>query len=623
MCQKYIANICLFYGLLFIFLPPAEAKSNRYYWQQEVKYNMDVRMDVENNQFTGIQTIKYKNNSPDALNKVFFHLFLNAFQPGSAMDIRAQANPKAGIGLGGRISRLLPHEIGYQHIISLTMDGKPVDFQVVGTILEVSLPKTIKSGQSVKFGMEYKAQVPAFVRRSGRDNNEGIQYSMAQWYPKLCEYDVQGWHADPYIIREFYGVWGDFDVRITIDAAYTVAASGILKNAAGIGHGYSDIETNTDGELTWHFIAERVHDFVWTADTDYTHDTHVGADGLVLHSFYKPSGEFTKNWEALLPIMEEALKYINANFGQYPYPVYSFIQGGDGGMEYAMATLITGHRPITSLVGVSVHEIMHSWYQQVLGFNESYYYWMDEGFTQYAAERVMNHLRTKGLIPGEPAKVLYEGFYTGYKKVVDQDIEEPLTTHADHFETSAAYNAAAYVKGALFLNQLEYIIGKPAFDKGMLEFFNKWKFKHPVANDFIKVMESNADIELDWYKDYWIYTTKTINYSIDTVVGNRDVTIALLERDSTMPMPIDVVVELTDSSKINFTIPLDIMRGFKKEIPAQGSAYEVLPDWDWVNPYYRLEIPYGIETIKSIRIDPTNRMVDMYRADNQWPMLKE
>ena len=622
MHQCDFAKICLFCGCFFFFLSEIEAKSHPCYWQQEVKYDMNIKMDVHTNQFTGIQTIKYKNNAPESLNKIFFHLYLNAFQPGSVMDIRSQASPKAGMGIGSRISRLMPHEIGYQHITKLTINGVPLNFEIVGTILEATLSKPIKPGQTVRLYMEYEAQVPAFVRRSGRDNNEGIEFSMAQWYPKLCEYDEQGWHADPYVGREFYGVWGDYDVEITIDAEYTIAASGVLKNAGTIGHGYSETEASHFGQQTWHFIANRVHDFVWAADREYVHDSHVCADGVVLHAFYKTSGNFKENWEALLPIMEEALKYINANFGQYPYPVYSFIQGGDGGMEYPMATLITGNRPIGSLVGVSVHEIMHSWYQMVLGFNESYFYWMDEGFTQYAAERVMNHLRSKGIIPGEPLPVLYEGFYKGYTTLVDQGIEEPMSTHADYFETSAAYNTAGYVKGALFLNQLEYIIGKPAFDKGLLDFFNTWKFKHPDANDFIRVMETSSDIELDWYKDYWIYSTKTIDYSVDTVVGNSNETIVLLRRDAAMPMPIDVSIQLSDGTRINYSIPLDIMRGFKSETPAQGPLYTILPDWDWVNPYYRIDLPYGMEQIKSIVIDPTRRMVDIYRADNEWPLAQ-
>lgn len=618
MPQQVFSVFCLVYGLLVSSLPVCEAQSKKDYWQQEVSYCMEVSLDVKTDQLTGSQTIKYRNNSPETLEKIFFHLYLNAFQPGSAMDVRARTLPDPDPRIGSRISRLNPRETGFQHILKLTQDGTDLDFEVAGTILEVKLAKPIKPGQSSRFDMQYEAQIPIQVRRTGHDNQEGIRYSMSQWYPKLCEYDKRGWHADPYIAREFYGVWGDFDVRININAAYTVAASGVLVNAEKIGHGYSNAFTPARDELTWHFIAKNVHDFVWAADPEYTHDTHTCADGVILHAFYRPHLSFTDNWQALLPIMEEALSYINANFGKYPYPVYSFIQGGDGGMEYPMATLITGNRSLTSLVGVSVHEILHSWFQMVLGFNESYYYWMDEGFTNYAAERVMRYLRSKRLIPGTPDPFPFEGFYAGYNNLVMADLQEPLSTHADHFENHASYSISAYAKGAVFLNQLEYVIGKPAFDKGMLAFFEAWKFKHPDDNDFIRVMEKVSGLELDWYKDYMIYTTKTIDYAIDTVESSGQTSTITLHRLSAMPMPIDIIIICKGGTTLYYTIPLDIMLGAKTETAEDGSVVQVLPDWTWVDPYYSFQVPLGTDQMLSVSIDPSRRMADLDRENNSW-----
>jgi hypothetical protein len=622
MTRKLISAFCLFYGSLWACLPIIAAQTPKYYWQQEIDYKMDITLNVETNRYVGHQEIRYKNNSPDVLDKVFFHLYLNTFQPGSVMDVRSQALKDADPRVGARISQLNADEIGFQRIRKLTQNGLSASFEENGTILEVKLAKPIQPGQSVRFDMEYDAQVPVQIRRNGRDNHEGVRYSMAQWYPKLCEYDMQGWHANPYIGREFYGVWGDFDVSITLDSKYTVAASGILKNRKKIGHGYAATPKSTGKMLTWHFIAENVHDFVWAADPEYIHDVHTCADGLELHSFYKPNETFNHNWEKLLPIMEEAFNYINVHFGKYPFPVYSFIQGGDGGMEYPMATLITGHRSLSSLVGVSVHELMHSWYQMILGFNESLYYWMDEGFTQYASERVMEHLKAKGLLPGEPDPNPYESFYTGYANIVEEGIEEPLSTHADHFDYNASYSIAAYVKGAVFLHQLEYVIGKPAFDKGMLDFYNTWKFKHPDANDFIRIMEKSSGLELDWYKEYFVFTTKSIDYAVDTLYGNSLESTIQLKRDGGMPMPVDVVVALKDGKIINYTIPLDIMRGAKKEEPVKGDPFQVLPDWNWVNPGFQFRIPFGIEKVSSVSIDPTGRMADLFRDDNTWPPPK-
>lgn len=609
--------------LLIVFISlavPVEvltAQSKKYYWQQEVKYKMDVRMDVKTNRFSGRQHIRYKNNSPDQLDKVFFHLYLNAFQPGSTMDVRSRTLPDPDPRVADRIQQLTPDEIGYQVIKKLTQNGKPLKFNVVGTILEVQLAKPISPGECDVFEMEYDAQVPLQVRRNGRDNREGIRYSMSQWYPKLCEYDENGWHAHPYIAREFYGVWGDFDVSITIDGDYTVAATGTLQNAKQIGHGYGPEPKIKPSDLTWRFKAQDVHDFVWAADPDYLHDVYQCKNGVILHTFYQPHPEFEANWKALPPIMEEAIDFINARYGMYPYPVYSFIQGGDGGMEYPMATLITGRRSITSLVGVSVHELLHSWYQMVLGFDESHYYWMDEGFTDFVETQVMQHLRAKGMIPGDTKAFPYEDAYKNYFTIVERGIEEPMTTHADHFDLNTSYSIAAYVKGAVFLHQLEYIIGKPAFETGMPEFYNAWKFKHPDANDFIRIMEKASGLELDWYKEYMVYTTKTIDYAIDTAYQKDDKAMIRLARISNFPMPVDVVVTLKDGSSIAYTIPLDIMRGSKIET-YNNSSYTLLNDWNWVNPTYDIQTTFSLDEIESIEIDPSRRLADINMANNIW-----
>ncbi len=622
MSCRLFSGFCLVSALLSACLSIAGVPADKSYWQQEIRYKIDVSLDVETHRFKGVQTIQYKNNSPETLDKVFFHLYFNAFQPGSAMDIRARTLADADPRVGSRISRLTQEEIGYHKIVKLAQNGVELDYIIQGTILEVQLSRPIRSGQSVKFYMEYESQVPVQIRRSGHDNAEGIRYSMSQWYPKLCEFDERGWHADPYIAREFYGVWGQFDVSITLDADYTVAASGVLQKVNNAGARFSETKNPAYQTNTWHYIARDVHDFVWAADPDYKHDVHTCADGLVLHSYYQPHETFNENWQALLPIMEEALRYINQHFGKYPYPVYSFIQGGDGGMEYPMATLITGHRSLTSLVGVSVHEVMHSWYQMVLGFNESYYYWMDEGFTNYAAERVMNHLRSKGLIPGDPDPMPYESFYNGYISLVMSGVEEALSTHADHFENNGAYGDAAYQKGALFLHQLEYVIGKPAFDRALLDFFNNWKFKHPDDNDFIRIMERTSGLELDWYIDYLVNSTKTVDYAIDSVFNYQGQSAIILSRLAAMPMPIDVMVNIKGGAKQYYTIPLDIMRGAKVENGPGDKPYQVLPDWDWVNPYYLFQLPFAAEQIISISIDPFLRMLDLDRENNHWPFSK-
>jgi len=605
---------------VLLLLPGALLQAQPERWQQKAEYDMAIDFDVKKHQFSGTQQLVYHNNSPDTLGKVFYHLYFNAFQPGSMMDVRSRSVADPDPRVSGRISSLEENEIGYQRIRSLKMNGKPLDYEVAETILEVQLADPILPGSKAVFDMEFESQVPVQIRRSGRDNAEGIAYSMAQWYPKMCEYDYQGWHANPYIGREFHGVWGDFDVTINIDRDYVVAASGYLQNPEEIGHGYGELAAkNSSGrKLSYHFIAPDVHDFVWAADPDYTHDTFTRKDGTVLHFFYQKNGNTEEAWGRLPAIMDKAFDFINANYGKYPYKQYSFIQGGDGGMEYPMATLITGERSLPSLVGVSVHELMHSWYQMALGTNESLYAWMDEGFTSWASDEVMNYLRGENLIPGRKIENPHASDYQGYANFVRSGFEEPLITHADHFVTNTAYGVAAYVKGAVFLSQLEYIIGQKAFRAGMLRYFDTWKFKHPNSNDFIRVMEKQSGLELDWYREYWVNTVHTIDYGIKSVEEAQKPagkTVVTLEKNGIMPMPLDVLVLYADGRKELFNIPLRIMRGHKQQEDPE-MPFKVLEDWPWVNPTYQFTLDAAPSEILDIIIDPDGRMADVNPDDN-------
>ncbi|PHI19164.1 peptidase M1 [Lewinellaceae bacterium SD302] len=585
------------------------------YWQQAIKYQMDIEVDVEKNQYAGQQRVNYTNNSPDTLNKVFYHLYFNAFKPGSMMDERTKAISDVDPRMGSRIGNLKPDEIGYIKVNSLTQDNQPVKYNEEGTILVVELNKPILPGQTTEFVMGWDAQVPLQIRRSGRDNKEGVRFSMSQWYPKLAEYDVEGWHANPYIAREFHGVWGDFDVRITIDRDYVIGATGYLQNPKEIGYGYADEPKRRKKMITYHYLAPNVHDFVWAADPDYTHDTFERADGTTMHFFYQKNEKTEENWAMLPKVMDEAFNFINKNYGQYPYKQYSFIQGGDGGMEYPMATLITGERPFMSLVGVSVHELMHSWYQMYLGTNEALYAWMDEGFTSWASSEVMNHLKKEKLIPGDVVENPHARSYSGLRGFRTSGMQEPLSVHADHFNTNAAYSVAAYVNGAVFLEQLRYVIGEGAFKRTMLRYYNTWGGKHPTPRDFIRIAEKESGLELDWYKEYWVYTTKMADYAITDVIDEGETTAITLTKKGEMPMPLEVKITTKDGKVNWYYIPIRIMRGEKPQ-PAYAENWTVLEDWPWTNPTYKIMLPVENNDIEKVEIDPRGRMYDDVLEDN-------
>ncbi|PZR27107.1 MAG: peptidase M1 [Citrobacter freundii] len=583
-------------------------------WQQRVKYLMDVDMNVQTNQFTGKQKLEYINNSPDTLTKVFYHLYFNAFQPGSMMDTRSRRQGTIPTGRGAdwddrvkdRIYNLKPEEIGYQKILSLKMNGRPQKYEVLETILEVKLDKPILPKTKVVFDMEFEGQVPLQIRRSGRDNpTTKVRYSMSQWYPKMCEYDYEGWHPTPYIAREFYGVWGDYEVNITIDKNYVLGGTGYVQNGNQVGFGYeaegAKIMKPAGDKLTWKFLAPNVHDFMWAADPEFKHMTKKIRNDLTLHLLYKQNDPKAATWENILTDAARALPYIEKTFGPYTYKQYSFIEGGDGGMEYPMATLLAS-------AGAWLHEWMHNWYQGIMGTNESLYAWMDEGFTSYASSRVQAFLAPK---PG----FAQEGNYRGYFSLVKSGKEEPLTTHADHFNTNSAYSAAAYSKGAVFLEQLGYIVGGETRDKILLEYYRQWRFKHPNAADFIRLSEKVSDMKLDWYKEYWVNSIKTIDYAFDSLWEDHGKTKIRIKRVGMMPMPIDLQLTFKDGSSEVHYIPLDLMYGAKA---AEDSIPRtVYPAWHWTSETYVVESNHRLADITQAEIDPSMRMADVERQNNK------
>ena len=566
------------------------SSSEENYWQQHVDYKMEIDMDVNTYQYKGIQNLVYTNNSPDILTRVYYHLYFNAFQPGSEMDVRSRNIPDPDARVGDRISKLKPNEIGYTKVTSLKQNGVIIKHETVGTVLEVELAKPIQPGEQVTFDMVFNAQVPVQIRRSGRNNKEGVALSMTQWYPKLAEYDFEGWHADPYIGREFHGVWGDFDVKLTIDKNYIVGGTGYLQN-----------ETEATGnKKTLHYKAPKVHDFTWAADPDYIHDTKQVPNGPLLHFYYKKTLAKDKlaNWKKMQPKTVELMQYFSKHIGKYPYKQYSVIQGGDGGMEYAMCTLITGNRKFGSLVGVTAHELAHTWFQFLLATNEAKHEWMDEGFTSYISDHAMNDIMNEG--KENPTS----SAYNNYIYLAKSGKEQPLTTQADRYNFNQAYGISAYSKGEVFMAQLGYVIGENNLRNTIKKYFNDFAFKHPKPLDIIRSAEKISNLELDWYLMDFGQTTNTIDYGVKAIDGNK----ITLERIGLMPMPIDITVTYTDGSSEDFYIPLQMMRGEKP------TSATLKPDWAWAYPTYTFETS---KQVSGVQIDPKNMMADITKENNK------
>ncbi len=618
-------------------------------WQQHINYNIKVSLDVNTHTLKGVEEVVYDNNSADTLQKVYFHMYWNAFQPNSAMDIRSRelgktilnvrrgapitsASNMSMVGQGDRqdwdarvkdrIQNLTPTQIGIQKVNQLSINGVAQKLIEHETILEVQLTKPIAPHTSVKMNLNFEAQVPTQIRRSGRDNSEGIRYSMSQWYPKMVEYDYQGWNTNPYIAREFYGVWGNYNVSISLPKNFTVGGTGVLENP--------NANADASGNKTWNFKGNNIHDFVWAADDQFKHLSKEVRKGLTLHVYYKQKNESADSaWANVLWAAEKALPYIEKKFGAYPYPQYSFIQGGDGGMEYAMATLIKGPG-----LGTVFHEWMHNWYQHVLGSNESLYPWMDEGFASYAEDDITywyeqnfafqspylteaakkqiiaNNEKTKTMLPA-----IQYGNYGSYLSLAKSSLEEPLSTHSDHYNTNFAYSSAAYSKGATFLGFLGYVIGDAVRDKVLIDYYNTWKFKHPNANDFIRVAEKTSGIQLAWLKEYWMNSTKTIDYGLNDIQAGTNTAIISIQRLGKMPAPLEVLITYKDGTSELHYIPLDLMLSGKL---AEGTNFRIVhPEYKWVQPTITFETTKPLSALKSIEIDPSYRLPDINRSNNK------
>lgn len=608
MTHKFLAIFIFAFGLF-------SAQQDAYY-QQYARYKMNIDVDAANFSYHGKQEIQYTNNSPDELSVVYFNLYWNAFKPGSIMDQRVQNQGKNADGRlaengVSRLSTIPPEEEGSQKINWLKQNGKEVKFEVQGTIMKVYLNEKIKPNSSTSFTMDWDSVIPKQIRRSGRNNREGIDMTMTQWYPKIAEYDYDGWATFDYVGREFHAPFADFDVTIKIDKDYVVGAGGILENPSEV-KGYTenpDIKTDKDNKATWKFSTKNMLDFAWAADRDYSVDSFVVPDGPKVFFVYQKS-EKTQYWEEAKPYITKYYQIMNNTFGRYVYPTYSFIQGGDGGMEYGMCTMILGEaRSLEGLLGLMIHEGSHSWFQQMLATNESTKPWLDEGFTSYAESYVMYQL-----FPKENEPNPFIGSLKGYSYFAKSGREEPASWLADHHDSGSAYSVASYTKGELFLVELGYIVGEETLSKIMKKYYQDWHLKHPSDRDFMHIAQLVSGMDLKWFYHYWINTTKTIDYGIKDVKYGDTYTTITLVNNGEVPMPIDFSIVTSDKKTINYHIPLNMMRSPKKS--DFFGNFQTLDYWNWTAKEYTFSIPYKKEELKILGIDFSQRLADVNLENN-------
>jgi len=652
--------------LFFIigFCAQLAAQSHTPSWQQKIHYQIDAELSLPD-RLVGKEKFKYMNNSPDTLYTVYLNLYVNAFGRGSHMQAYQETRDEA---YGGSIISYLPDRLlGYHRVDNIRDEnGNFLEFEIDDTILKILLEKPILPHSDEILYLDFELKIPWILRRMGRQNREGVDFSMAQWYPKLCVYDQKGWHKNYYLAREFYGEWATFDVSLTLPAPYVVGASGALSNASNIENmmkqdpdsttkdrllqspapfdtaGKSDDHLQSilsnlsqlaqqkstgDKNRTWLYHAGNIHDFAWCADPDYRHET-MDTLGVRLHLLYLP--DVADKWKEMKDWTAQILQYMTTQVGKYPYRDFTIAQAGDGGMEYPNIVFITGNRGRFSLASVTAHEMAHNWFYGLLANDETQEAWMDEGITSYYTTRLMEHMLGRYVTaeyespfkqkyyPKQDARV---NTYTGYLWWAKQGFEEKVMGASDYFLSDQSYNYSVYFKGEIFMFVLEYYFGRDRLDRLMQKYFSVWQGHHVSTEDMKRFFEKETGVELDWLFEEWLNTTKQCDYAVVSHSGEwkndsdgRYVEGRVaLKRIGEIEMPMDVILRMKNGKTSGYRIPT---RNDDPDI----SGLQRMPVWDLSTRTYEMYIRLN-DAIESVEVDSSLLLPDVNRRNNRSGIL--
>ncbi len=602
------------------------------YWQQDVHYTIQAVIDDAKDEISGQETLEYFNNSPDELTVVYFHLYQNAFQPGSYAHALNESN-KENTTFGQYEAKKMGTIIE-----SFKIDGISVPYRIDNTIMIVNLPKPLASGASLKFNIAFKTYWDnGSMRRrfkTFKPDGSNKHYDGVHWYPRICVYDRKfGWNTDQHLGKEFYGDYGVYDVQLTFPSNYVVEATGAILNENEVMPedlrskidiaNYSKISeygkrvpTNytyvipRNGTKTWKYHAENVHDFAFTADPTY----RIGETSWNgIRCIALAQEQNAAYWYPTANFVAKVVEVYSNDIGMYGYPKIVAADARDG-MEYPMITLDGGNWPGHQYV--IAHEIGHNWFFGMIGNNETYRAMLDEGFTQFLTSWSIKKING---IPMHANTYDEQAVYNGYLNDAINKNDATLNTHSDDFGSALGHGGGyrhVYYKTATMLYNLQYVLGDELFLKAMKHYFNKWKFAHPYPEDFRQAIIEYTKVDLNWFFDQWMETTKSIDYKIvnykklDKSADGKYRYAIKLKRKGEMQMPIDLTVKDVDGKTYEYLIPNTYF--------AKSEGRQVLKTWKgWglLNQEYVDTITLNAKLI-SMEIDTTNRLADIYRLDN-------
>ena len=607
------------------------------YWQQDVHYTIKAELNDSTDILSGSEELIYWNNSPYAISFVYFHLYNNAQVKGSYLADLYKNN-----GYSLPFGKYRSQGLGTK-VETISVNGQELKTELDNTILKVYLPKPVNSGESVTFNLKFKTYFDKEVirNRTKMFNSYGQKhYDIVHWYPRISVIDRKFvWNTDQHMDHEFYGDFGSFNVEMTLPSQYVADGTGTLINEKEVlpdelrkqldlknflKKPYNSPPSNVtkyDGtKKTWKFSAINVHDFAFTADPNYR-ISEINWDGVRCIALVQES--HAAGWYNATAYMAKILEINSYNIGPYHYPKIIVADANDG-MEYPMLTLCGGFDP--GYRSLMIHEMTHNWFQGMVGTNETYRSFLDEGFTQFYTADTYQFI--DGPITLEQStKNAYVERFTEVRRIIDDQIYTPfynslvtkkeevtLNTHSDDFNGAIRHGGGysqSYTKTAAMLKNLEYVLGRAFFDKAMQHYFKQWKMCHPYPEDFRNSIIQFTGVDLNWFFDAWMETTKTIDYKIGRIKRHKNDVYEITFKRKGMQMPLDfVVIDHNDSAR-HYYIP---NTWFEKPTGAT-----TLPRWiGWgpkLKPTYTATLNIGAR-IKNVIIDPSYRLADVNMINN-------
>ena len=537
------------------------------YWQQKVDYRISVTLDEPGRAISGKGEVSYQNNSPDELRYLWLLLDQNRFKRDSLAERSATVGSSGSISYTGvrRAKRFQTWEGGFSGLKVFDAEGRPLKFTVVDSLMRIDLPTPLKSGETIRFSMEWSfplVETKVIGGRSGYEcfNGAGEDgnclFLAAQWFPRLAVYsDYEGWHNKAFLgSGEFTLEFGDYEVAITVPADHVVSSTGELQNPEEVlsavqrerlersrtaaepvyivtpAEAAAAEKGKAAGVKTWRFKALNVRDFAFASSRKFIWDSQgVRQDDpdqpLVMAMSFYPK-EAQPLWDAY---STKAIVHTIKVYGEfafpYPYPTAQSVNGPVGGMEYPMITF-NGPRPIKDpktgrltyterakygLITVIIHEIGHIWFPMAVNSDERQWTWMDEGintFLQFQAEKQWDAKYPSRR--GEPKDIV--------EYMVSRD-QVPIMVQSDSL---LQFGANSYAKPATALVILrETVLGRELFDYAFKEYARRWRFKRPTPYDFFRTMEEASGVDLDWFWRGWFYSTDHVDISLDGIVRAR------------------------------------------------------------------------------------------------------